>query len=278
VRRGPTEPLQPVLYLRILQGKSAGRRRPAMTSDFREQNHVARPIVSGSGRHHGGGAQMEQVFAPGCALMIYKPDLARRMLAFLEADLGGIAEHLVCCRYEPGLSPGSRVINVCAGCDRRYRELYEGISTISLWEVLAASTTFPFPDYGGTEMSILDACPTRSETRVHDAIRTLLTRMNVTVVEPRLTRTHGTCCGDRTYGELPVEKVKQQMRRRASEMPRPEVVVYCVSCVKAMFIGGRRPRYMVDLLFDEETSAGTYEPDAWHQELQAFIDAHQGRS
>ena len=40
-------------------------------------------------------------------------------------------------------------------------------------------------------------------------------------------------------------------------MPAEDVVVYCVSCAKAMFIGGKRPRYLVDLLFGEATVPGT---------------------
>lgn len=216
---------------------------------------------------------MNQVFAPGCALMMVKPQLAQQLLQYLNR-YEPVPMHSICCRHEPGLPEGTQVINVCAGCDRRFRELYEGISTISLWELLAASTTFPFPDYGGAEMSILDACPTRTETRVHDAVRALLARMNIKVIEPKNTRTTGTCCGDSFYSVLPVEKVKEQMAKRASEMPREDVAVYCVSCVKAMHIGGKRPRYLVDLLFGEETEIGTFEPDAWHGELQAYIDEH----
>jgi len=57
-------------------------------------------------------------------------------------------------------------------------------------------------------------------------------------------------------------------------MPREDVVVYCVSCVKAMHIGGKRPRYLVDLLFGEETGPGVFEPVAWHAQLDEFIEAH----
>jgi Fe-S oxidoreductase len=217
---------------------------------------------------------MTDVFAPGCALLLHKPALADRIRAFLGREGGQMPEHLTCCHHAPGLPPGTRIINVCPGCDRRYRELYPGISTISLWELLAESPTFPFPDHGGREMAILDACPTRTETRVHRAIRTLLTRMNIRLVEPANTGTKATCCGDSFYGILPLEDVQARMRQRAGEMPRPEVVVYCVSCVKAMHIGGRTPRYLVDLLFGEETPLGTWEPDLWHGQIQAFIDAH----
>ena len=217
---------------------------------------------------------MTHVYAPGCALMIYKPALASRVLEHLDRLVGNVKGHLTCCRHEPGLERGTRIINTCAGCDRRYRELYPGISTVSLWEVLADRVDFPFPDYGGAEMSVQDACPTRTEARVHAAVRRLAERMHIRVVEPACTRTHAVCCGDTFFGVVPEEEVKAQMRSRAASMPRQDVVVYCVSCVKAMHIGGRRPRYLVDLLFGEGTDPGTFEPGAWHAELDAFIAAH----
>ena len=217
---------------------------------------------------------MKQVYAPGCALMLYKPELAKKVLKFLNKDLGDIPEHLICCRHEPNLESGTQVINTCAGCDRRYRELYDGISTISLWEILAESNIFPFPNYNGLKMSIHDACPTRTEERIHSAIRKLLERMNIEIIEPKNTRTKAICCGDSFYGTLPVELVKEQMKKRSNEIPNDNVVVYCVSCIKAMHIGGKKPRYIVDLLFAEETEIGTFEPDAWHDELQKFIDEH----
>jgi Fe-S oxidoreductase len=218
--------------------------------------------------------RMTLAYAPGCALMLYKPHLADKVLAHLSEGDHAISRHLTCCRHEPHLEPGSVVINTCAGCDRRYRELYEGVSTVSLWEVLADSDTFDFPDYHGAEMTVHDACPTRSEARVHDAVRTLLRRMNVTVIEPAATRTGAVCCGDSFFGQLPDDRVAGLMARRAASMPREDVVVYCVSCVKAMHIGGRRPRYLVDLLFGEETTPGVFEPTAWHTQLDEFIAEH----
>ncbi len=217
---------------------------------------------------------MNQVYAPGCALMIYKPKLAKKMLKFLNENLNVMPEHLICCKHEPNLESHTKVINTCAGCDRRYRELYEGISTISLWEIIADSKTFPFPNYKGMEMTIHDACPTRTEERVHFAIRRLLEKMNIKWIEPKNTGTKAICCGDSFYGVLPVEQVKEQMKKRGDEMPCNDVVVYCVSCIKSMHIGGKKPRYIIDLLFGEDTEIGTFEPDLWHDELQRFIDAH----
>ena len=98
--------------------------------------------------------------------------------------------------------------------------------------------------------------------------------MNIKVVEPKNTRTKGTCCGDSSYGILPVDKVKELMKKRASEMPCEDVVVYCVSCVKSMSVGGKKPRYLVDLLFGEETIPGETEPEKWHEQVDDFISKH----
>jgi Fe-S oxidoreductase len=217
---------------------------------------------------------MNRVFAPGCALVLYKPSVARRLREYLEAKFGPIGEHLTCCRHEPGLGPGTQVVNVCPGCDKRFGSLYEGVTTISLWEILAGDAAFPWPDYGGAKMAVLDACPTRDQDRVHEAVRTVLKKMNIVPVEPAATRTKGICCGDSFFGLIPVDEVKEQMVRRAADMPADDVAVYCVSCVKALHIGGKRPRHLVDLVFGEATIPGVCDPEEWHRCLDAYIDAH----
>jgi hypothetical protein len=98
--------------------------------------------------------------------------------------------------------------------------------------------------------------------------------MRIDIVEPARTRQTSICCGDSFYGQLETPKVVQLMQSRASEMPVDDVLVYCVSCANSVLIGGKRPRYLVDLLFGEETNPRTVEPDAWHKELDDFIEAH----
>jgi len=217
---------------------------------------------------------MKRVFAPGCALVLYKPDAARRLREYLDARHGPIGEHLTCCRHEPGLGAGTQVINVCPGCDKRFRTLYEGITTISLWEILADDPSFPWPDYGGARMAILDACPTRDQDRIHEAVRTVLKKMNIVPVEPAETRTRSVCCGDSFFGLIPVDEVKGQMIKRAADMPADEVAVYCVSCVKALYIGGKKPRLLADLVLGGATIPGVCDPEEWHRLLDAYIDTH----
>jgi len=214
------------------------------------------------------------VFAPGCALMLYKPELATRLHSILSDNLGEMKMLLTCCQHTPDVLPGTLVINVCPGCHKRFGNDYENTSTISLWEILADSDFFPFPDYKGKCLSIMDACPTRDLEQVHDAIRKLLLKMNIELVEPKRTRTKSTCCGDSFYGLIPTDEVKELMIKRTSEMPEDNVAVYCISCIKSVFIGGGKPKYLVDLLFADETIPKTLEPDDWHKELSEYIEAH----
>jgi Fe-S oxidoreductase len=216
----------------------------------------------------------KRIFAPGCALMLYKPELATKLHSILCENLGNMELLLTCCQHTPNVPPNTVIINVCPGCHKRFGNDYENTSTISLWEILADSDFFPFPDYHGKQLSIMDACPTRDQEQVHDAIRKLLLKMNINLVEPKHTRTKSTCCGDSFYGLIPTDQVKELMTKRASEMPEDNVAVYCISCIKSVFIGGRKPQYLVDLLFADETVPKTFEPDDWHKELSEYIEGH----
>ncbi len=213
-------------------------------------------------------------FNPGCALSIYKPDMEDRIMKFLNDNYGEIQLHKICCHHDPQVEEGSLIINVCSGCDRRFRSLYKGITTISLWEVLDGIETFPFPDYKGMTMSVHDACPVREKPQVHKAVRNLLYKMNINIDETEHHGTNSVCCGDDFYPKLPVEQIQQLMKKRADSMPCNDVCVYCVSCIKSMHIGGKAPRYLIDLLMGEITEPQVYDTVQWHKQLQDYIDAH----
>ena len=80
-------------------------------------------------------------------------DQIDRLHYFLNRSLGSMDRVKACCRNRPALAPGTSVINICPGCDKRYREMYADCSTVSLWEILADSD-FSFPDYAGCVMTI----------------------------------------------------------------------------------------------------------------------------
>lgn len=106
-------------------------------------------------------------FNPGCAMSLYKPELPDMMLGLLRERFGSVKMHRVCCHHDPGLPAGSVIINNCAGCDRRFRKLYAGISTITYWELLDSLPGLELPDYGGLTVSVHDSCSFRCKPQVH---------------------------------------------------------------------------------------------------------------
>ena len=175
---------------------------------------------------------MNTYFAPGCGFKEYKPDVTQKMEHFLlkRGKIDGI--HLMCCHNDPHATEKTTIVNTCAGCDRRFRTLYQNITTISLWEMLL-DTDFPFPNYNGYEMSIHDACPTRDQPRVHHSVRAVLEKMNIKVVEAEKSREKSRCCGSTYFDNgLSPELVLQKSLERAADFPCKDVVVYCVGCAR----------------------------------------------
>lgn len=174
-------------------------------------------------------------FNPGCAMVVQKQDSGEKILALLNTYFSPVKLHDICCHHDPKLPSGSIIINNCAGCDRRFRSLYPGISTISLWEILDSIDALPLPDYHGT---------------------------------------NSICCGDNFYPALPIERVNELQKKRASQMPCADVAVYCASCIKSMYIGGKRPHHMVDLVLGESTEKNTCQTDIWHEQIDSYIMIH----
>lgn len=98
--------------------------------------------------------------------------------------------------------------------------------------------------------------------------------MNINVVETKYYGIHSRCCGDDFYQKLPINQIHQIMKERADSMPCNEVCVYCVSCIKSMYIGGKAPRHLIDLLMGEETEPQIYDTVEWHELLQDYINQH----
>lgn len=217
---------------------------------------------------------MQTYFNPGCAVSIYKPELENKILRFLNENYKETLMHKICCRHDPQLEKGSVIINVCAGCDRRFSSLYEGIATLSLWEILDSLDSFPYPNYRGLKLSVHDPCPVRKKTQVHLAVRNLLGKMNIDVIETKFTGTKSVCCGDDFYPKVPLAKVHNHMKKRADSMPCDDVCVYCVSCIKSLYIGGKTPRHLIDLLLGESTEPQIYDTVQWHDQLQKYINKH----
>ena len=200
---------------------------------------------------------MKTLFAPGCALMNYKPELISNLSRFLSR--AGIIDgvHTACCKSDRRLSEDACLIVCCPGCSHRFEALYPDSRVISLWKVLD-DTDFPFPDYRGARMSIHDACRARgrSSKEMQLSARQLCRRMNIELVEPEATRDGAECCGG-SAGDY--ETRRRMAISRARAFSEADVVVYCTGCARSFSLTDTAPRHLLDLLFEERTE-GLYPP------------------
>lgn len=213
-------------------------------------------------------------YNPGCALNLYKEDEAKQMLHILEENFEGIKRHDICCRHNPNLPSGSVIIANCAGCDRRFRSLYEGVETISLWEALDSIENLNLPKYDGLKVSVHDSCGYRHKPQVHNAVRSLLKKMNIEIEEAKFYGENSVCCGDNLYGLVDEEVVSDRIIERANQFPCDDVVVYCIGCVRALQFGGKQARYLIDLILGLPTEKMTDSLEIYHKNLDKYIKAH----
>lgn len=213
-------------------------------------------------------------FNPGCAINLYKPDLPEMMQKLLCEHFGNIKPHNLCCHHNPNLPTGSTIINNCAGCDRRFRSQYEGIQTISYWEVLDSIKNLRLPNHKGLTVSIHDSCSFRKKPQVHAAIRSILRKMNIQIIEAEFSGMKSICCGDNFYGHIPSDKVMELQKKRAAGMPCDDVVVYCIGCVYSMTVGGKKAHYLPDLIFNLKTEPMNETLEEYHNHLEAYIEKH----
>lgn len=217
---------------------------------------------------------MKYLYAPGCALMTYKPHLAEKLKELVEEQYGPMDTLLSCCFNVPELEADTCIVTPCSTCNNRYRTLYKDCTTSFFLATLAESKTFQFPDYKGISMSIQDTCSGRTDELYLNTIRRLLERMNINVVEAEKSGKRGKCCGQVLYGKAPLEKVETYMKARAQEMPEENVVVYCASCIQGIMLGNKKARYIIDLLFNEPTEADKSGIVSWNKRLLDFRQGH----
>ena len=213
-------------------------------------------------------------FNPGCAMNLYKPELTEPLLKLLHTHYGNVKLHSICCHHNPDIPVGSTIINNCAGCDRRFRSQFEGINTITYWEVLDMIESKELPDYNGLTVSVHDSCSFRRKPQVHAAVRSILRKMNIEIIESEFSGTKSICCGDNFYGHIPSEKVAEQQIKRAAQMPCDDVVVYCIGCVRSMNFGGKNARYLVDLVLGRKTEPMNHTLEEYHEDLENYIESH----
>ena len=217
---------------------------------------------------------MTRVFLPGCKVKAKYP-VASERLAKAVIDRGYADEVLGCCRVEhQKLKPEDTAVCICVNCMAMVDEDAANRETVNVWQLIDADPDFPLPDHSGLTVSVQDCGRSYDRGDLHDAIRSLLAKMNVRVVEAPDAREKTTYCGAAGMKAIPEmdagfapqrytqdaptrgmfvpcdeDEIPARLKSHADEIPADDVVCYCTACHAGLEQGGKRAVNLIELVF-----------------------------
>lgn len=214
---------------------------------------------------------MATMFFGGCTPTADHPEESKKLAEYIhdkyQVDPAG------CCRKNhPKLTDQDTAIVVCNNCANIIEESGKADHIDFVWDILDNDPDFPFPDYHGEKMALQDCWMAVGRDNVHRAIRSLLKKMNIEVVELPQNRNDTTYCGmkltslcmesdaklaPKRYVEqgaemfrpIPKEEKPAYFQEYCAQIPTEKVVCYCKSCRGGLLMGGKQAFHILELLF-----------------------------
>lgn len=221
-------------------------------------------------------AGCDTVFFPGCAMAGSRPRRVAQTYRHLRTMIPTLGLVLDCCSKpshdlgrrdffhqsfgalrEALLAKGVRTVLVaCPSCYRVWSDYGGTITVRSVYEQLA---TIPplHRARGGQALTVHDPCPTRNDTAVHAAVRSLLTAMGFSLREMKHRGRRTVCCGEGGAAcYLAPAMAGNWTALRAREAEGLPLITYCAGCTG--FLGRLTPAaHILDLYFaPEKTLSG----------------------
>ena len=201
-----------------------------------------------------------KAFYPSCNYAIASRENAKKLRAIMKEkmDVAG------CCLYDKRDPKDVVGVYMCQHC----RETIETkMPTLSLWEYLL-EIEYPFPQYNHTKMVLQDCWRDRNHPEIHDAVREILHRMQIDVVEMKYNRQNARFCGTLHYETDNAElhqRISQYPNTKISDLPEelqcalmqdnfrdvdPDltIIVDCNRCKKGVELAGRKAEHLMDLI------------------------------
>ncbi len=167
------------------------------------------------------------------------------------------------------------VYSLCHNCSAIIDEWKPGAETRSLWELILEDNEFPYPDYHGKNMTVQDCWRAKDRRAEQNAVRQLLNRMNINVIELENNYEKTEFCGISLFRPSParnlklapkrfienaegkfvphnLEEQKQIMEEYSKRYKTNDVVTYCHYCQEGLELDGVNVRHLASLLFEPE--------------------------
>lgn len=139
------------------------------------------------------------------------------------------------------------VIVACPNCYKVFARYGTGLTTRSIYEVIAPDTSGSVSGRGST-VTVHDPCAVRSHEAMQASVRKIIRDKGFTIAEMAHSRQKTLCCGEGgTVGTIAPELARQWSKLRQAEVAGKTVVTYCAGC--AGMLGRLAPTvHILDLL------------------------------
>lgn len=209
-------------------------------------------------------------YYPSCNYTRFSPEGSKRIKEYLskkyEIKIQG------CCR--PGhkeLAADDTAITICQSCSIICRENVPQAKEISIWEVMDKDQEFKWPDLKGERITIQDCWRAKGKEELYKAVRSIMRKMNIEIVELEDNYDKTEFCGVFRYNEmipankkiapkffvdymedkLDIHNEEQQqklMEDNCKKYTTDRVICYCNACLRGVLQGGGNGIHLMDLI------------------------------
>lgn len=209
------------------------------------------------------------VFFPGCSLMSLGEDAVFELYEILLKKYPDMGLSGFCCgKPSKHIDGGAKFLNrlefikenhrqaIYTACPNCYKTLGDaGIEVRSIWPVIDEY----FPEQklgilGGEEMMLHDPCAARNNENDHEAVRSIMQKLGIKVVEFENSRKKTLCCGKLNMTmALDRDKGMAILEKRSAQCKTQKVASYCASCVHSFDMAGKQGMYISELMLSKKS-------------------------
>ena len=219
---------------------------------------------------------MTRIFFPGCKVRARYPEASKWLMEQV-LERGYADEKTGCCRKShQSLTPGDTAVCICVNCMAMIDEDADNGSMESVWQLIDADPDFPLPSYAGRVMGVQDCGRAYDRTEVQDAVRSIMRKMGIEIVELPDAREASRFCGASFLKAAPEQEATFAPKRyvedaavrgvyvphepdeihallveHAAAIDPEEVCCYCTACDAGLEEGGKRAVNIIELVSGE---------------------------
>lgn len=190
-------------------------------------------------------------FQTSCNFTSATPDISKTVFKHVQNAYG--LKLNGCCLKFQNFSKEDVVYYLCQNCRMQLEQATEA-TLLSFYLLLDQDENFPWPDYHEKAFYLQDCFRDKEHPEIHKAVRNILQKMNIQVLELEKNKEHSDFCGTLFYeGKRCMgwdeEKKKTTMEQYVSHFGDIPVITYCNRCRKDILLGGHEAFHILELIF-----------------------------